>query len=74
MKRAVLIIVILAVLVMAGGVQADGKTTGTWYTNADPVMVLRDAADYILETGSDPIDIEVFYDPDSGLWTAVVWP
>lgn len=72
MKRSVLIIVILAVLVMAGGVQA-GKVSTTSFTAERAADALRAAATYLDETGSEPVDVEV-YDPgiQDGLWVVVV--
>lgn len=71
-RVAVLIIVILAVLVMAGGVQA-GKTSTTVLTAENAADALRAAVVYLDETGSEPLDVEV-YDPDGqdGLWLVVV--
>ena len=71
-RVAVLIIAILAVLVMAGGVQA-GKTSTTVLTAERAADALRAAVVYLDETGSEPLDVEV-YDPDGqdGLWLVVV--
>ena len=71
-RVAVLIIVILAVLVMAGGVQA-GKVSTTSFTAERAADALRAAVVYLDETGNEPLDVEV-YDPDGqdGLWLVVV--
>lgn len=74
MKRAVLIIVILAVLVMAGGVQAGKTATTTVFSAERAADALRQAADYLDETDIVPVDVEVFNPPagQDALWLVVV--
>lgn len=74
-----LIIVILAVLALAlaGGVAAKGKTPASDFVVRDQAEdALRAAADFVGETGSEPFDVEVHYDPVGvdGQWVVeLIW-
>ena len=73
MKRAVLIIVILAVLVMAGGVQA-GKMSQTVFTAPRAADALRAAVNYLDTTSRrNPLEIDVLEPPTRDAhWVVVV--
>jgi hypothetical protein len=77
MKRFVLIIVILAAVLAlaAGGVAAKGRLSNDIIVRDTAEDVLRAAADFVEETGSEPWDVEVYHDIAGSQWVVeLIWP
>ena len=72
-KRVMAIAGIALLLLTAGSAQAGPKTTQVVFRRERAADALREAADYLDESGSTPADVEV-YDPgaNDGLWVVRV--
>lgn len=77
MKRGLIIGLIALLLLVSTGtaIGAKGRPASDWIVRDTAEQALRAAADFIAETGSEPLDVEIYHGTlNDELWTVeIIW-